>query len=63
MSSYPANSRKIDRALADLRDHLTWLTEHRSAEGTTDWRIDVAREIGVAEAMDALRRHGAKEQP
>lgn len=55
MADYPGGSRKIDRALSDMKEHLDWLRDHRAPAGDPYRNIDLAREVGVMECMDMLR--------
>lgn len=51
---------RLDKALADIREHLDWLREHRSPAGHAHRDTDLAREVGVMECGDILVRHGAR---
>lgn len=56
----PRRVTRADKALTDMQQHLDWLRAHRSAEGSPHRLTDITREIGLTEAMDILRRHGAR---
>lgn len=51
---------RADRALTEMREHLMWLQSKRSPSGHAWFETDLAREVGVTEAMEILQKHGAR---